>query len=313
MLTVIVTGPTCSGKGRIASALAHLLDAEIISLDSMKVYRHMDIGTAKPDPSCRSRVPYHLIDVAEPHEEFSVGRYVREALAAAASILARRKRVIFAGGTPLYLWNLVRGFCPAPQGDPVLRERLNERARVEGLAALHGELGRVDPAAAAKIHPHDQRRIVRALEVYALTGQPFTAFWRNSVIRLPPASYRLFGISWPREDLYRRINERVLRMVEAGLFAEAERVARLHGPLSRTVRQCIGYREIWEGAARGEDEAATVAKIQLNTRHFARKQGTWFRRFPQMSWLSAGDRDFREIAAAIARTVSGGAPALPEA
>jgi tRNA dimethylallyltransferase len=303
MQTIVVTGPTCSGKGAVAHALAQLVDGEVISLDSMKVYRSMNVGTAKPSESWRHAVPYHMIDLVDPSEEYSAGRYVREALTTAAAIHERGKHAIFAGGTPLYLWGLVRGFCPAPPGDPVARARLAERAQSEGLPALHDELARVDPGAAAKIHPHDRRRILRALEVHAITGKPFTEFWRNSVMQLAPGSYEIFGLSWPREELYRRINGRVVSMVEAGLIAEADAIAAAFAPLSKTVLQCIGYREVWEGRARGDSDEAMVARIQLHTRHFARKQGTWFRRFPEIRWIEVAGRRAADVAGEIRRTV----------
>ena len=310
MFAVIVTGPTCSGKGEVAYRLAQLLDGEIISLDSMKVYRSMDIGTAKPSSSRRRRVRYHLLDVVDPDEEYSVGRYIRDALAAAAEIFARGKRPIFAGGTPLYLRGLLRGFCPAPPSDPELRGDLQRRAESEGSGALHAELARADPQAAAKIHPNDRRRIIRALEVYLMTGRPFTEFWRRSVLRLPAGSYSVFGIRRPREEIYERINVRVERMVQAGLFEEARSVSERFSPLSRTVLQCIGYREIWQGMERGERREAIVRKIQRNTRHFARKQGTWFKRFSEIRWIPAEEDDPERIALRIAREVRFGIPSL---
>jgi len=270
----------------------------------------MDIGTAQPSPSRRRRVRHHLLDVVDPDEEYSVGRYIRDALAAAAEVFARGRRPIFAGGTPLYLRGLLRGFCPAPPSDPDLRRELQSRAESEGCSALHAELARADPRAAAKIHPNDRRRIIRALEVYLMTGRPFTEFWRRSVLRLPAGSYSVFGIRRPREELYERINMRVVRMVEAGLFEEARSVSERFSPLSRTVLQCIGYREIWEGTARGEKEEIIVRRIQRNTRHFARKQGTWFKRFPEIRWIPAEEEDPERIARRIAREVRLGIPSL---
>ncbi len=286
MLTVVVTGTTGSGKGAVAYELARLLGGEIISLDSMKVYRGMDIGTAKPDSRRRGAIPHHLLDVVEPSEEFSLGRYVREALRTCGEIHGRGNAAVFVGGTPLYLRALVKGFCPAPEGDPVLRRKLKERSERNGLSALYGELQEVDPESAAQVHPNDRRRIMRSLEVYYLTGTPFTELWKHSVIKLPPASYRIFGITWPRELLYRRINERVDRMALSGLFREAAHVSTSFPSLSPTVLQCIGYKEIWQGEREKWGREEIVELIKRNTRRFSRKQMTWFRHFPEIEWIS---------------------------
>lgn len=304
MLTIVLTGPTCSGKGRVAAELARALGAELISLDSMKVYRHMDIGTAKPAAELRREVPFHLIDVVDPCDEYSTGRYVREALQCAAEIHARGRPALFAGGTPLYLRALVRGFCPAPGGDPAERARMEERIAAEGLAALYEELRKVDPAAASRIHPNDKRRITRALEVQRASGVPVTELWKNTDLKLPPGTFRLLGIQWPREELYARIDARVDRMAAAGLFEEACAVAERFPARSRTARQCIGYREIWEALEKPEAEprAAIVDRIKRNTRHFARKQLTWFRGFPEIEWIAAEGKSAAEVtAAALAR------------
>jgi len=311
MQAVILTGPTCSGKGQVAFELARLINGEIISLDSMKLYRGMDIGTAKPPPERRRHVRYHLIDRVDPNEEYSVGQYVREALSCAADIFSRGKRPIFAGGTPLYLWGLVRGFCAAPPGDPEVRGELEKQAEREGAPALHRRLAEVDPEAASRIHPHDRKRIVRALEVYYQTGKPFTFFWWHSAIRLPAGSYVIYGLRRPRQELYERINQRVIEMVERGLFQEAELLRKRYKVLSRTAVQCIGYREIWEGMEKGLSKEAVVRMIQRNTRRFSRKQGTWFKRFPEIRWIEAKDRTAEEIALLVARELDFGIPALP--
>ena len=296
MLTIILTGPTGSGKGRAAVELSRALDAEIVSLDSMKVYRHMDIGTAKPPAALRGERPFHLIDIVDPCEEYSVGRYVRDALRCLAEIHARGRPAVVAGGTPLYLRALVRGFCPAPRGSAEERARMEAQIAAEGLQALYEELRRVDPAAARVIRPHDKRRITRALEVHRAGGVPFTELWKRSVPGLAPGSFRLFGIAWPREELYRRIDARAERMAADGLFEEARRVAAAFPARSRTASQCIGYREIWEASGGTDSEAAVLERIKRNTRRFARKQLTWFRGFPELEWLAAGGRKASEVA-----------------
>ena len=298
---VIVTGPTCSGKGRVALELAHLRGAEIVSLDSMKVYRVLDIGTAKPDRETREGMACHLIDVVDPSEEYSLGRYMREALAVVADIERRGMTAVIVGGTPLYLRALVRGFCPAPGADAELRAALEDAIAARGLSALHEELRVVDPEAAARIHPHDRRRMIRALEVRAHAGKPLTALWRDSTLKLAEGTYRLYGLSWPRDVLYGRIEARVDRMVAAGLFSEAREAAARYPVLSRSVRQCIGYREIWEGDARGRPREEIIAAIKLHTRRFARKQLTWFRHFTEIEWLDVQGQPPDRLACAMAR------------
>jgi tRNA dimethylallyltransferase len=245
----------------------------------------------------RRDVTFHCIDVVDPCDEYSTGRYVRDALRCAAEIHERGRAALFAGGTPLYLRALVRGFCPAPRGDPAERARMEERIAAEGLGALYEDLRRVDPEAAAKIHPNDKRRITRELEVQRASGVPFTELWKRSELRLPPGGFRILGIQWPREELYRRIDARVDRMAAAGLFEEARAVAARYPARSRTAWQCIGYREIWEAMERNEEDAAVIELIKRNTRHFARKQLTWFRGFPEIEWIAAEGKSAADAAA----------------
>lgn len=310
VLTLIVTGPTGSGKNTVAHRMARRLGGEIISMDSMKVYQGMDIGTAKPDGRMRREVPYHLVDVVEPSGTFSLGDYIKQALDTAAAIHGRGRPAILVGGTPLYLNGLVKGFCPAPKGDPAVRADMDARIARDGLDALHHELKRVDPRAGEKIHPHDKRRITRALEVYYQTGVAFTEFWKASVIRLPPGSFQLFGLFWPRPVLYRRINERVDRMVGSGLFMEAEWVLSRFPEPSRTARQCIGYKEIWDGLAAGQSVDEIRETIKLDTRRFARKQLTWFRGFPGLTRLDPSFQDASALSDRLIRMATCGCPAL---
>jgi tRNA dimethylallyltransferase len=298
MSRVILTGATASGKGAVAHELALRLGAEVVSMDSMKVFREMDVGTAKPSPERRAEVAYHLIDVADPRDEFSVGEYLRLALKAVGEIEARGRAVVFCGGTSLYLLALTGGLFRGPEADWGLRRALREEAQSGGLAALHRRLEAEDPAAAARIHPHDERRIIRALEVHRLTGRSLTDLWAGPSLRLEEGSYLLAGLWWDREVLYRRIEARVERMVGEGLFEEARRLRERPGGLGRSAAQCIGYKEIFAGDAAGQTPGEIVAAIQQRTRRFAKEQHTWFRRF-SIHWLPAAGKSTTELAAVV--------------
>jgi tRNA dimethylallyltransferase len=278
---LVLTGPTGSGKTALGLNLAARLDAEIISMDSMALYRGMDIGTAKPTAAERDRVRHHLIDVLDPWESASVAWWLGRAADAVRDIEARGKRALFVGGTPLYLKALMFGLFDGPPADAELRRRLAEEAERDGPLALHQRLAGVDPTSAARLHPHDVRRVVRALEVWTLTGKPLSA-WQTQWTRAGDEE-KAEGIVWldlPREELYARINARVLAMFEAGLVDEVRALARLPRPLSREARQALGYMEVFallEGQATLE---ATVAEVQQRTRNFAKRQITWFRHLP---------------------------------
>ena len=300
---IFITGPTAGGKGAVAHQLARRIGGEIVAVDSMKLYREMDVGTAKPAASLRAEVPYHLIDFVDPGQDFSVGQYLPMALRAVEEIEGRGRPAILCGGTALYLNALVNGLVGAPAADWELRRRLIAEGESQGTAALHARLRTLDPAAAEKIDAHDLRRIVRALEVRQVTGQPISEVWKGTAPGLEPGSYFLVGISWDRRALYRRIDERVLRMVRDGLFEEALRLTSRQfriphsafriSPLGRAASQCIGYKEILAGEKTGQPREEVIAAIQRRTRRFAKQQLTWFRRFP-IRWLAADDASTAE-------------------
>lgn len=272
-----LTGPTASGKTSIGIELARLLNAEIVSLDSMAIYREMDIGTAKPTIEDRQRVPHHLIDIVNPSDEFSVAQYVSLAQAAIRQIRAKGREVLFVGGTPLYLKAMLRGIFQGPAADWEFRQRVEEEVQVVGLAALHQRLTQVDPLSAAKLHPHDKRRIVRALEVYMTTGQPISHQQLQFDEGCPPEKCRVFALQWTRHALHQRIEARVRRMFESGLVDEVRTLLQRYTTLSRTACQAVGYREVIDhlSGRYGLDE--TVTRVQARTRQFARRQETWFR------------------------------------
>jgi tRNA dimethylallyltransferase len=285
---VYLTGPTASGKTAVGVELARLLGAEIIALDSMTLYRGMDIGTAKPTADERAAVPHHLLDVLEPHEEFSQAEYAAAARRIVDDVLSRGRVPLFVGGTPLYLKTLLRGMFVGPAADWELRKQLQAEARANAPDWLHQQVAAIDPAAAAKLHANDERRLIRALEVFRLTGEPISEHQRQFDQPRADAAGRVFVLDWPREELHRRIDERVDAMLAAGLVEEVQRLAASSNGLSRTARQALGYREVLEG---------TIDAIKPHTRQFAKRQITWFRSLAECKWIKlSGEPDPRRTA-----------------
>ena len=301
----VLMGCTGCGKGAVGRRLAELMDAEIISVDSMKVYRRMDIGTAKPSAEVREGVRHHLIDVVEPSESFSAAEFVEMADAAVADIAARGKRVLAVGGTTLYLKSFVEGLFEGPSADPALRETLEADIAERGLAAMHAELTKVDPDAADRIHPNDERRIVRALEVYRITGRPLSQLqtqWDAGPGRYPAT---FTGLRRPREEQSHRINQRVKRMMELGLVEEVRSLMAEPTGMSKQASYAIGYAEIiahLNGQCSLED---AVERVKINTRQFAKHQRTWHRRFQNVRWTDlAPDQDLLGTADRIAEELN---------
>jgi len=280
-----ILGCTGSGKGGLGRELARRTGGEIISVDSMKVFRRMDIGTAKPPPELRREIPYHLIDVVGPDEGFSVARFVKLAEEAIAEIDGRDRPIFAVGGTPLYIKSLSEGLFEGPSADPGIRARLHEEAQEKGWAALHTRLERVDPQAATRIHPNDQRRIVRALEVYELAGRPISELQTQWDRDRQQYDCVFIGLRRELEDQNHRTNQRVKRMIEAGLIDEVQSLLAEDKPLSTTARQALGYAEIIAHLQGGPSLAQTVENIKINTRQFAKAQRTWFKRFRETEWI----------------------------
>ncbi len=310
---LFLVGPTASGKTAVALEIARRMPVEIISLDSMSVYRGMDLGTAKPTASERAQAPHHLIDVVDPTEGFSVGRYVVMAQGLTAEISARGKRPLFVGGTPLYLKALVSGLFEGPPADPEFRATLETRAKSEGAAALHAELGRVDPEAAGRIHPNDLKRIVRALEVFHSTGEPLSLRQTQWTEVISPQDVMIAGLAWDRAELYRRIDARVDRMFAEGLVDEVQGLLSRFGRLSREASQALGYKEVLSHLSGGPDLAETLRLVKRNTRRMAKRQLTWLRSFSQIRWFSMGEgASAADISAGIACYFEGGKPSAGE-
>ena len=296
---LVICGPTASGKTGLAAALALRLGGEVVSADSMQVYRRMDIGTAKPTPEETLGVPHHMIDVADPEENYSVARYVADAVPVVDDILARGKLPVVAGGTGLYLDHLIAGRqFAAFEADSGLREELQRRAREEGLPALREELERADPDAARKIHPNDEKRTIRALEVWLSTGKTITQHDQES--RLIPHRYTPLTIALnfkERPRLWERIDRRVDRMMARGLEGEVRALLDAGIPPHSTAMQAIGYKELAAAIREGRPAADGVPEVKLRSRQYAKRQLTWFRRNRAAHWLEW--EDFPDFSAAL--------------
>jgi tRNA dimethylallyltransferase len=299
---IVIAGPTASGKTSLALSLAEELNAEIISCDSVAVYRLMEIGTAKPSAAERARVPHHCLDLYWPNEACTAGDYARHARTAIANIRDRGKLPIVAGGTGLYLRALLEGLAPAPPRDEALRERLRERAATRGESYLHRLLQRLDPRAATLIHANDTPKLIRSIEVTLSARQPQTTQWEAG--REPLQGYRVLqlGLSPERKGLYDRINQRAAAMFDLGLIAETDMLRTRFGDSCRALTS-LGYAQAMS-VLRGElTVSEAVAAAQQGHRNYAKRQLTWFRREPSMHWLTGfgGEAAVRVEALALAK------------
>lgn len=290
MKIILLTGPTASGKTALSLELARRLDAEIVSADSMQIYRGLDIGTAKPGPSELATVPHHLIDIAGVEEEFNAARFKESAAAAIDEIASRGRNVLLVGGTALYIKVLLEGLAPAPPRDEKLRAELSAAWNEGGQSVLWEELVERDPASAAKLHPNDRTRVIRALEVVRLTGRSQTLLnLEHGFTERPYEALRL-GLTVERAELYRRIEERVDRMLAQGWLEEVRRVLDAGHPPDLQPLKAIGYRELVRHLTQGTPLDAEVEKIRQATRNFAKRQLTWMRGM-ELVWLGADEVD----------------------
>jgi tRNA dimethylallyltransferase len=303
---VLLMGPTASGKSALALELAARFAVEIVSVDSAQVYRGMDVGTAKPTREVRAAVPHHLIDVCDPTENYSAGRFRRDALRLVAEIRERGRVPLLVGGTMLYFRALTRGIAPLPEADAGVRARIDARARELGWPALHAELALRDPQAAARIRPADGQRIQRALEVIELTGRRLSEL--QKLAEPPPLAFATFALQpFGREELYRRIDLRFLEMMKAG-FLDEVRALRQRGDLRPDLPslRAVGYRQLWAHLA-GECELdAAIAAGQRATRNLAKRQLTWVNADPSVHWLRGlEDQELAPIQRAVASAAEG--------
>lgn len=313
-----LAGPTACGKTALSLALAERLNAEIVVLDSMTVYRGMNIGTAKATPAEQARVPHHMLDIVDPHEDFSLAEYLTAAEACCREIIGRGHTPLFVGGTGLYLRGVLRGVFEGPAADWPLRHELEARAVTDGAESLHRELAQFDAITAARLHPNDIRRVIRAIEVYRLTGRPLSDQHDNRPRPLAERTPHVYWLSPNRDWLHARINLRVEQMFAAGLISEVRSLILSPRPLSQTARQALGYKEVLDwlktlpnsvlaapNAASQETRSPPrelVELIQTRTRQFAKRQHTWFRNLEECVPVEIGhDDDIETLAEWIAR------------
>lgn len=283
---LVVLGPTASGKSDVAMALAgRHPDVELVAVDAMQVYRRMDIGTAKPTAAERAAVVHHCLDLVDAADEFTVADFSLAAAHALGAIGGRGHRAVLVAGTGLYLRS-VTDPMEVPGRWPEVRAELEAAVVADGPVALHRRLAALDPIAAAKMEPSNGRRVVRALEVTLGSGRPFSSFGPG-VDTYPPIDFVQFGLRWPRPLLARRIAERVQRMIERGLVAEVQSLA--GSPVSRTARQALGYKELFDFLDGSCSLDAAIATIVTRTRQFAVRQERWFRRDPRIRWIDIDD------------------------
>lgn len=286
---ILILGVTASGKSRLAFELASTIGAEIISIDSMKVYRRMDIGTAKPSATRRRQIGYHLIDVVEPNEPFSVEKFLKLAEYAVKQISSAQKPVVAVGGTAMYMKAMLYGIFEGPGTNDRIRKKLKSQIDVQGLADLHKKLAEADPDAAQRIHPNDARRIIRALEVFELTGKPISSFQQQFDADNTLRDWKIIGLRRDKADTGTRINQRVKRMLENGFIDEVKALLAEDEPLSKQAASAIGYAEIIDHLNGNLPFEEAVEKIKINTRRFAKAQRTWFKTFKNVNWLDIAE------------------------
>ena len=284
-----LSGPTASGKSAVAVCLAERIDAEILSLDSMTVYRGMDVGTAKPSSEEQQRVRHHLLDLVCPDTEFSVSEYLRAAHQALADVTARGKKALFVGGTPLYMKGCLRGFDVGPPADWEFRQEIEQEIAEHGIEALRARLKQVDPIAAHQLHPNDQRRMIRALEVARSTGQPLSHRQIQFDDHRSAESVNVYALHWDRALLHRRIEQRVDRMFADGLVDEVQGLSNQYDSLSRTARQAVGYKEVLDLLDGKSNLDDTIEHVKAHSRQLARRQETWLRSLEEVRFVEKND------------------------
>ncbi len=299
-LLVAVLGPTGSGKTALALALAERSQSEIVNCDSVALYREFEIGTAKPSLEERRRAPHHLLDCVDPESYMTAGEYARQAREVLDGIKARGRLPIVVGGTGLYLRALLAGLFPGPERSEELRERLRQLAKKKGSAHLHRVLNRLDAAAAKKIHANDLPKLIRAIEVCLASRQPMTEGWKQG--RSALGGFRIFrlGLNPDRNELYARLNQRAQHMFDSGLLEETERLLAKYGPSAAPLNS-LGYKQVRQFLSGEIDASTALTSVQQAHRNYAKRQMTWFRREPDVTWLQGFGDDAGIQQTAIAR------------
>jgi len=283
---VVMVGPTAVGKSRIAVEVAKALDTEVLTADSRQVYRGMDIGTDKPAPEERQAVPHRLIDLVDPDESFNAGLYRRRAVDEIERLYRDCRLPLVVGGTGLYVRTLLKGLCDAPQADPTVRAALRQEAKDQGHDHLYARLVEVDPVAAARLHPRDKSKVVRALEVFQLSGRRMSEFQQEHGFAERPYSALVIGLNRDRDALYRRIEERIDWQLAHGLIEETKQFLVQGYRLDSVAMKSLGYRQVAEHLAGEYDVAEMVRRFKRDTRHYSKRQMTWFRKEPGIQWLT---------------------------
>lgn len=291
----ILTGPTASDKTEVGFRVAQQIEGEIVSADSMLFYKGMDIGTAKPSLSMRKRVPHHFIDIIYPWESYSVGKYVKDVEDLTGGISRGKRKFLIVGGSPLYIKGIIDGIFNGPEADWDIRKELEEVAEKKGNLYLHAVLQKIDPVKAIELHPNDLRRIIRAIEVYRKTGKPASALQEQYKKARRNYRFKIVCITREREDIYRRIGERVETMFDNGLVDEVQSLLDNPEGLSRQAGQALGYKEVIQYLEGRLTLGDAKEMVKLNTRRFAKRQMTWFRSFPDVQWSAAEEREGPEI------------------
>ena len=287
----VLTGPTACDKTEIGFTVAREINGEIISADSMLFYRGMDIGTAKPSLSMREIVPHHFIDIVYPWENYSVGKYVKDVEDLIGDISRGKRKFLIVGGSPLYIKGIIDGIFNGPEADWNIRRELEELAEEKGNQHVHDILQKIDPVKAGELHPNNLRRIIRAIEVYRITGKPVSVLQERYKLARKSYQFKIICISREREDIYRRIGERVETMFDNGLVDEVRSLLDNSEGLSRQAGQALGYKEVIKYLEGGLTLDDAKEMVKLNTRRFAKRQMTWFRSFPDVQWLEAGEHE----------------------
>jgi tRNA dimethylallyltransferase len=304
---LVLVGPTCSGKTGVSMHLARQLNGEVISADSRQIYRHLDIGTAKPTPEERGDIPHHFVDSLDPGEDFNAGRFGEEGRRVVSGILNRNKLPIIVGGSGLYVRSLIDGLFDGPGADKEFRDVLEGRLAREGIESLVDELRRVDPVSAERIDPTKPRRVIRALEVHRLTGSPLSQLHALQEVFIPFESVQ-FGLAWDRAVLNRRIEARCDAMVASGLLDEVEKLASMGWDDTLNALNTVGYAEAF-ALRRGEIPREEFLRLfKQNSRRYAKRQMTWFRRDGRIQWMTMdGTQGLENVAATIAEKFFGDA------
>ena len=287
----VLTGPTACDKTEIGFTVAQKIKGEIVSADSMLFYRGMDIGTAKPSPGMRELVPHHFIDIIDPWESYSVGRYVDDVESLIGDTDSKDRKFLIVGGSPLYIKGLVDGIFNGPAADWDIRRELEELAGEKGNQHVHNILQKIDPVKAVELHPNNLRRIIRAIEVYRITGQPISELQEQYKLARKGYQLKIMCIAREREDIYWRINERVETMFDKGLVDEVRSLLNAPRNLSKQAKQALGYKEVIQYLNGGLTLDEVKEMVKQSTRRFAKRQMTWFRSFPDAQWLEADEHE----------------------